>query len=86
VIATPHIGGNTHEIGAHQGRIVGDDLARLLAGERPRHLVRPEALEGFSWEGPRRAVDAETRAWLLARPAPSLTDLARDKGRGGAKK
>jgi hypothetical protein len=31
-------------------------------------------------------VDAETRAWLLARPAPSLTDLTRDKSRGGAKK
>jgi autoinducer 2 (AI-2) kinase len=86
VIATPHVGGNTAEIGAHQGRIVGDDLARWLRGEAPRHVVRREALEGFSWTGPRREPDAETRAWLLARPAPSLTDLQRDKGKAPAKK
>jgi phosphoglycerate dehydrogenase-like enzyme/sugar (pentulose or hexulose) kinase len=79
VIATPHVGGNTAEIGAHQGRIVGEDLARLLRGEGPRHVVRREALAGFSWDAPRGAPDAETRAWLLARPAPSLTDLQRDK-------
>jgi autoinducer 2 (AI-2) kinase len=85
VIATPHVGGNTAEIGAHQGRIVSEDLARLLHGEAPRHVVRREALEGFSWSTPRRAVDDATRAWLLGRPAPSLTDLQRDKGKGGAK-
>jgi autoinducer 2 (AI-2) kinase len=85
VIATPHVGGNTAEIGAHQGRIVSDDLARLLAGEAPRHVARPEALLGFTWTAPRRAVDAATREWLLARPAPSLTDLQRDKGKGQAK-
>ncbi len=86
VIATPHVGGNTHEIGAHQGRIVGDDLARLLRGESPRHVVRREALADFRWSGPRREVDAATRAWLLARPAPSLTDLQRDKGKRGKDK
>ncbi|MEN8161026.1 MAG: NAD(P)-dependent oxidoreductase, partial [Myxococcota bacterium] len=81
VIATPHVGGNTHEIGAHQGRIVGDDLARLVRGEAPRHVVRREALDGFGWTEPRRSVDDATREWLLARPAPSLTDLRRDKGK-----
>jgi autoinducer 2 (AI-2) kinase len=86
VIATPHVGGNTSDVGAHQGRIVGDDLARLLRGEPPRHVVLPEALEGFRWEGQRRDVDAATREWLLARPAPSLTDLQRDKGKRAAKK
>jgi autoinducer 2 (AI-2) kinase len=84
VIATPHVGGNTAEIGAHQGRIVGEDLARLLRGEAPRHLVRREALAGFAWDAPRPEPDAETRAWLLARPAPSVTDLQRDKGKGAA--
>jgi autoinducer 2 (AI-2) kinase len=86
VIATPHVGGNTAEIGAHQGRIVGDDLARFLRGEPPRHVVKREALAGFAWAGPRREPDAQTRAWLLARPAPSLTDLQRDKGKGAPKK
>jgi autoinducer 2 (AI-2) kinase len=86
VIATPHVGGNTAEIGAHQGRIVGEDLARFLGGEGARHVVRREALDGFSWEGPRRTPDAETRAWLLARPPPSVTDLLRDKGKAASKK
>ena len=85
VIATPHVGCNTAEIGAHQGRIVSEDLARLLRGEPPRHLVRREALEGFAWSGPRRAIDEATRAWLLARPAPSFSDLQRDKGKAKAK-
>ncbi len=85
VIATPHVGGNTAEIGAHQGRIVSDDLARLLRGEPPRHVVRREALDGFAWSAPRRAPDAATRDWLLARPAPSFTDLQRDSGKGKAK-
>jgi autoinducer 2 (AI-2) kinase len=86
VIATPHVGGNTAEIGAHQGRIVGEDLARFLRGEPPRHVVRREALADFSWRGPRREPDAATRAWLEARPPPSLTDLQRDKGKAPAKK
>jgi hypothetical protein len=73
-------------VGAHQGRIVGEDLARFLRGEAPRHVVLREALEGFSWQGPRRMPDAETRAWLLARPPPSVTDLQRDKGKAASKK
>jgi phosphoglycerate dehydrogenase-like enzyme len=49
VIATPHIGGNTEEIAVHQSRIVVSDLERLFRGERPLHVVNPEALEGFDW-------------------------------------
>lgn len=49
VIATPHIGGNTHEIPAHQARIVVSDLERLFQGEKPLHVVNPKALDGFEW-------------------------------------
>jgi len=49
VIATPHIGGNTHEIPAHQSRIVVSDLERLFRGERPLHVVNPETLSGRGW-------------------------------------
>jgi phosphoglycerate dehydrogenase-like enzyme len=47
VIATPHIGGNTLEIPAHQSRIVVSDLERLFGGEPPLHAANPEILEGF---------------------------------------
>jgi len=49
VIATPHIGGNTHEFPAHQSRIDVSDLQRLFRGERLLHVVNPETLCGFGW-------------------------------------
>jgi phosphoglycerate dehydrogenase-like enzyme/sugar (pentulose or hexulose) kinase/ribulose-5-phosphate 4-epimerase/fuculose-1-phosphate aldolase/putative sterol carrier protein len=79
VIATPHIGGNTVDVAAHQGRIVADDLARLLRGEAPRHALNAEAAARFSFAEPRPAVDAATLARLAARPAPSVSDLQRDR-------
>jgi autoinducer 2 (AI-2) kinase len=79
VIATPHIGGNTFEVAIHQGQIVSDDLARLLRGERPRHLADPDAWPRVNFGAPRSAPSAALRAELLAHPAPTVTDLQRGK-------
>lgn len=82
VIATPHVGGNTHEVGAHQGRIVAADLARLLRGERPLHVRNPETLAGFSWSAERPAPDRTRLAALAGRPAPAVSDLQRNANSG----
>jgi autoinducer 2 (AI-2) kinase len=85
VIATPHVGGNTVEVATHQGEIVAEDLARLLAGERPRHVLNPEVLHRFDWERPRPSVDAGTLAALAARPGPAVTDIQQERARPAAK-
>jgi autoinducer 2 (AI-2) kinase len=79
LICAPHIGGNTEEIGAHQGAIVAEQLAAALAGERPRHLLNPEIWPDFDWRAPRRALSAEAAAMLGQGKAPAITDLERDK-------
>ncbi len=78
VIATPHVGGNTVEVGAHQGRICAADLRRMVAGQAPRHVLNPESLAGFSWDRPRVAPDAATIAALTSGPAPDVTDVRPD--------
>ena len=45
VILTPHIGGATYDTEENHSRLVADDLARLLGGERPLHCVNPEVLK-----------------------------------------
>lgn len=77
VIATPHIGGNTTDVASHQGRIIADDLARLLRGEPPRHALNPEVLDAFDWNKPRPQPDATTLAALAARPKPAVSDIQR---------
>ena len=44
VVLTPHIGGATYDTEANHSALLADDLVRLLAGERPRHVVNPEVL------------------------------------------
>ncbi len=44
VVLTPHIGGATWDTEARQAAMIADDLERLLAGEKPVHLINPEVL------------------------------------------
>jgi D-3-phosphoglycerate dehydrogenase / 2-oxoglutarate reductase len=44
VVLTPHIGGATYDTEANHTRLIADDLARLIAGERPLHCANPEVL------------------------------------------
>lgn len=44
VVLTPHVGGATYDTEVRGARMVADDLARILAGERPAHLANPEVL------------------------------------------
>ena len=75
VIATPHIGGDTVEVAAHQGQLLAADLARLLRGERPQHIRNPEVLPQFSWTAPRRELSREAVRQLTSGAGPAVTDL-----------
>jgi D-3-phosphoglycerate dehydrogenase len=44
VVLTPHIGGATYNTEANHSRLIANDIARLLAGERPLNIVNPEVL------------------------------------------
>lgn len=45
VVLTPHIGGATYDTEANHSTLIAQDVARLLAGERPVHLANPKVLE-----------------------------------------
>jgi autoinducer 2 (AI-2) kinase len=75
VIATPHVGGNTVDVAAHQGRIVAEELERMARGEAPRHALNPATLAGFRWSEPRPAPSDATRQRLRRRAGPAVTDL-----------
>jgi autoinducer 2 (AI-2) kinase len=81
VIATPHVGGNTREVAAHQGRIVAEELARVRAGRAPRFAINRETLEGFDWSQPRKQPPADLRARLERSAGPAVTDIQRDRKR-----
>ncbi len=55
-----------------------DALLALLRGGRPPAVLNPEALEGFSWTGPRRQPSQDELARLGRGPGPAVTDLERD--------
>lgn len=82
VISTPHIGGNTLEVAEHQGVDVCSSLDKLLRGERQLPCLNPDTLNGFSWISPRRQPTSDALAALLAKPAPGVSDLERDRNAG----
>ena len=44
VVLSPHIGGATYDTETNHTDLLSFDLVRLLAGERPQHIVNPEVL------------------------------------------
>jgi D-3-phosphoglycerate dehydrogenase len=44
VVLTPHIGGATYDTEVNHSAMLAEDIARVLAGERPLHCVNPEVL------------------------------------------
>ena len=46
VVLTPHIGGATYDTESNHTTLLANDVARLLAGERPTHIINPEVLDG----------------------------------------
>ena len=74
VIGTPHLGGNTMEVAAHQGEIIVNELKALLAGKQPSYLLNTVTLESFAWTGVRKTDEAALKA-RAAVPGPGATDL-----------
>ena len=75
VIATPHIGGNTIEVAAHQGASAAKAVSALLKGGRPQCLLNPEALKEFCWTEKSKMPTAEVLENLIKKPGASVTDL-----------
>lgn len=44
VILTPHIGGATYDTESNHTATIAEDLCRLMAGAKPRHIVNPDVL------------------------------------------
>jgi D-3-phosphoglycerate dehydrogenase len=44
VVLTPHIGGATYDTEANHSRLIADDVARILRGDKPVNCVNPEVL------------------------------------------
>ncbi|MFH1908537.1 MAG: NAD(P)-dependent oxidoreductase [Chloroflexota bacterium] len=74
VIATPHMGGNTVEVAAHQGEIIFSELKLLLAGKKPKYILNAPALHSFTWSG-KRPTDEKRLKELAQAAGPGVTDI-----------
>ena len=81
-MATPHVGGNTADVAAHQGRIVAQELSRLQRGEAPAHCLNPATLEGYSWAQPRPRPTPEVLERIGRGPGPAVSDLQKGDASG----
>jgi D-3-phosphoglycerate dehydrogenase len=45
VVLTPHIGGATYNTEANHSKLIADDVARILRGDKPVNCVNPEVLD-----------------------------------------
>ncbi len=79
VSSTPHVGGNTSDVAAHQGELIAHQIACLLSGERPAHLVNPEVLDGFDLQAARPAPTAARLDALKAATRPVVSDLQKTR-------
>jgi sugar (pentulose or hexulose) kinase/phosphoglycerate dehydrogenase-like enzyme/ribulose-5-phosphate 4-epimerase/fuculose-1-phosphate aldolase/putative sterol carrier protein len=81
LIATPHIGGNTIDVAAHQGRIAFETLHHMLIGQVPDNVLNPDTIDGFSWDGDRKSVNLEATITQSLPPGsilpsgPTVSDL-----------
>jgi phosphoglycerate dehydrogenase-like enzyme/ribulose-5-phosphate 4-epimerase/fuculose-1-phosphate aldolase/putative sterol carrier protein len=74
VIATPHVGGNTLEVAAHQGEIITNELKLLMAGKRPKYILNAATLDSFTWTGKRQTDESSLKVRAQV-PGPGATDL-----------
>jgi D-3-phosphoglycerate dehydrogenase len=63
VVLTPHLAGSTRESRARASVRAADETLRMLAGERPRNLVNPEA-----WEARLRSTAVSSASSPARRP------------------
>ncbi len=73
VIVTPHLGGNTTQIAAHQGTIAASELRKLLSGSPPDYILNPGVLATFAFSGPRRLPDDRELERLSRNKRPTMT-------------
>ena len=55
-VLTPHLAGMTRESRGRVSVLAAEDTLRMLAGERPQHLVNPEAWEAFTLRNASREI------------------------------